>query len=57
MFLETQSVVVYHGEAEQAFDQFLWHGGGWKVVLTLALLALLAWAVRGAASAKRRGKP
>lgn len=39
--MQQSNIVVYKSEGERVFDQWLWHGGGWEVVLWIALLFLL----------------
>jgi CubicO group peptidase (beta-lactamase class C family) len=36
------NIVVYHSEGERVFDQWLWHGGGWSVMVWLLPAIIIA---------------
>lgn len=48
------NVVVYRTELERTVDQFIWHGGGWKGLMAVALAIVVWWVVRTILDARRK---
>lgn len=49
-------MVVYRSEAERMVDQFIWHGGGWKILAALMLALVVVWLVSSIRGVRQKGK-